>query len=232
MQQGGPHVSTRRFIEEALMKTGGFAPDMAAKVRGLIDNCRLHFYSPGDPLIRQETLEAEVFFVNHGVFKTISSDDDGNQTILSFSFRGNLLGEIAAIDQTPRSATVTAATDASILRLGGFSKISNALGTAETFQLLSRAACQRLRDLTQLHELILNRTAQEAVVAIVENVIERSRMSAQRGCRDLVIPLTQGDLSLMTGYRRETVNRIIKTAFGNSMTFTRSGLHIDVQPAG
>lgn len=221
----GPHQSTYRFIQDTILAMGDFDEDVAVLVRRLIDQSRLYFYRPGEYLIHQEDEDHQVYFVNHGVFKAILSDDDGNQTLLSLTFRGGLIGEIAALDDRMRSATVTAAMDASALKLGGFKTISNVLGRDNTYRLLSRAVCQRMRELTQLHEIVVTHSAQEAISAIIRRIIAKSRSNVD-GCRELTIPLSQRDLSLMTGYRRETVNRVVNDVFGNQVRFDRHGLQV------
>jgi CRP/FNR family cyclic AMP-dependent transcriptional regulator len=66
--------------------------------------------APGDVLIRQGALERHVILLHGGISKVTVVTDDGAESLLAIRVGGDLVGEISALNDLPRSATVTACT--------------------------------------------------------------------------------------------------------------------------
>jgi CRP-like cAMP-binding protein len=58
-------------------------------------------------LLRQGALESHLILLRRGSVKVTVATLEGHQALLAIRIRGDLLGEISALNQTPRSATVT-----------------------------------------------------------------------------------------------------------------------------
>jgi CRP/FNR family cyclic AMP-dependent transcriptional regulator len=65
---------------------------------------------PGDVLIHQGTLERHVILLLAGIAKVTALTSDGAESLLAIRVGGDLLGEMSALNDLPRSATVTACT--------------------------------------------------------------------------------------------------------------------------
>lgn len=65
-------------------------------------------YAGGRSLIRQGDLTTHVLVLTSGVVKATVSTRDGAEVVLAIRMGGDLVGEFAAADAQPRSATVTA----------------------------------------------------------------------------------------------------------------------------
>lgn len=67
-------------------------------------------YKPGATLIRQGELDRDIFVLLSGTVRVVSNNRDGSTTTLAIRQRGDVIGEVAALDERSRSATVIAAT--------------------------------------------------------------------------------------------------------------------------
>ncbi|MFB9447468.1 Crp/Fnr family transcriptional regulator [Dactylosporangium vinaceum] len=66
---------------------------------------------PGDILIHQGALDRYVVLLQGGVFKVTALTSDGSESLLAIRVGGDLVGEMSALNDLPRSATVAACTE-------------------------------------------------------------------------------------------------------------------------
>ncbi|KXK58346.1 hypothetical protein AWW66_30290 [Micromonospora rosaria] len=69
-------------------------------------------FEPRDVLLRQGDNTQHVLVVLAGCLKVVRSEIDGSRALLTLRFAGDVVGDLAAVDLEPRSATVTALTTA------------------------------------------------------------------------------------------------------------------------
>jgi CRP-like cAMP-binding protein len=67
-------------------------------------------FEPRDVLLRQGDTTQHVHVVLAGCVKIVRSESDGSRAILTLRAAGDVVGDLAAVDLQPRSATVTALT--------------------------------------------------------------------------------------------------------------------------
>ncbi|ETW94592.1 MAG: hypothetical protein ETSY1_34180, partial [Candidatus Entotheonella factor] len=87
-------------------------------------------YRPGNDIIRQGEPALNFYILVHGEVEVIRTNmDSGETTQLGILGPGDFFGEMALIDERPRSATIRALTPVEVLVMGKnlFSSISNAL---------------------------------------------------------------------------------------------------------
>jgi CRP/FNR family transcriptional regulator, cyclic AMP receptor protein len=72
-----------------------------------------------DVIINQDVQSTDVFFVVDGQFEVAIYSEKGKSVFYRTVMPGDLFGDLAAIDDKPRSATVTAQTDGRLIRIGG-----------------------------------------------------------------------------------------------------------------
>lgn len=103
-----------------------------------------------DQIIVAEGLDStDVFLIISGSVKISLFSRGGRETILREMGPGQLFGELAAIDRQPRSASVVALEDTSLIHLTGDEFLAF-LETAPTGALwMARQLSMRVRDLTQ-----------------------------------------------------------------------------------
>lgn len=63
--------------------------------------------NPGRVLIREGMIEKHVILLQRGVAKVTAATADGRAALLSIRVAGDLIGEMSALNGSPRSATVT-----------------------------------------------------------------------------------------------------------------------------
>ncbi|GAA2497509.1 Crp/Fnr family transcriptional regulator [Winogradskya humida] len=67
----------------------------------------------GTPLLTEDATETHVIVLRHALTKVSARMADGRQALLDIRVSGDLIGETAALNGTPRMATVTACTTSS-----------------------------------------------------------------------------------------------------------------------
>lgn len=78
----------------------------------------VHF-PPRAVLLRQGDRTEHVYVIVAGCVKATRCEPDGSQALLTLRAAGDVVGDMAAVDRRPRSATVTALTDVITHLLGG-----------------------------------------------------------------------------------------------------------------
>ena len=68
----------------------------------------------GQPILQEGRLEAHVVLLDDALVKVTVAMVDGRQALLAIRVSGDIVGEISALNGTPRSATVTTCRDARV----------------------------------------------------------------------------------------------------------------------
>jgi len=81
----------------------------------------------GEVLMRKGEAGDSLFMINEGWFKIVAQDAQGGELVINQTGPGETIGEMALLDEAPRSATVVAISDAKVLELkkDAFQKILN-----------------------------------------------------------------------------------------------------------
>jgi len=91
------------------------SPDAATALRSL---GTARTYEAGEHLLIEGLRETFVLLLLGGVTKVTATSEDGDTALLAIRLGGDLVGEFAAFDNRPRSATVTAAGPVTARRIG------------------------------------------------------------------------------------------------------------------
>jgi CRP-like cAMP-binding protein len=83
----------------------GLDPDTRAALEG---QCAWRRYRPGERVFERGSAGREVFFVIHGALNVVSVSPLGREITFAAARSGGIVGEMAAIDGQPRSASVVA----------------------------------------------------------------------------------------------------------------------------
>lgn len=76
--------------------------------------CRWRSFDEGEQIIDRETQSEDVFFVISGTARVVNYSQGGREVSFDDIGPGGLFGELAALDNRPRSASVVAKTDMAI----------------------------------------------------------------------------------------------------------------------
>lgn len=94
-----------------------FAGLREAELAALLDDLRLREYQRDDLLFRQGDESRQVYFVLKGKIRVYKISPSGSETSIDIFLAHDVLGELAALDNQPRSATAKAITSVSLLSM-------------------------------------------------------------------------------------------------------------------
>ena len=106
------------MYEDALARVDLFSGLRKKELTEIAKYCREAKYSPGSVLISQGEQGLGLFILTKGTVRiTRANGPDGAEEVLGTAGAGDVIGEMALLDDLPRSATVTAADEVTALVL-------------------------------------------------------------------------------------------------------------------
>ena len=106
------------MYEDALARVDLFSGLRKKELKEVAKCCRDGKYSPGSVLISQGEKGLGLFILTKGTVRiTRANSPDGAEEVLGTAGAGEVIGELALLDDLPRSATVTAVDDVTVLVL-------------------------------------------------------------------------------------------------------------------
>jgi CRP/FNR family cyclic AMP-dependent transcriptional regulator len=197
---------------------GGALPYPGASLLGrLTERTREEFLAVGvsesrpanATVIKQGELDSSALLLLHGSVKVQATDPGGERTLLAIRVAGDLLGEMAALDVGPRSATVISCTDIFYKRMT----------RAELRNFLARHPDAAIEVASMLGERLRwadrrriehGRPASVRVARVLVDLCEA--YGTRTGSRwDLGVPLTREELASIAGIKLSTAEKIIRS---------------------
>jgi CRP/FNR family transcriptional regulator, cyclic AMP receptor protein len=167
-------------------------------------------FRKGHALFHQGAASDAVIVLVRGRVKVSTIAGDGKEIVLAFRGPGDLLGELAAIDGEPRSATVEAIEPVEALAIAAADFRSFLLAHPEVALLLLQMLSRRLRDADRKRvEYGAYDTVGRVSARLVE-LAERYGEPVAKGLR-IGLPLSQEELAGWTGASREAVSKALQT---------------------
>src|SRR5689334_8882190 len=106
------------MYEDALARVDLFSGLPKKELKDLATYCREGMYSPGSVLLSQGEQGLGLFILTKGTVRiTRKNSPDGAEEVLGTAGVGDVIGEMALLDNMPRSATVTAVDEVTVLVL-------------------------------------------------------------------------------------------------------------------
>ncbi len=176
----------------------------------LVDDLRAKEYAKDDMIFRQGDESREVYFVRKGKVRIYKISPSGNETTIAIFTTNDVIGELAALDHEPRSASAKAMTAVSLLALSQ-EHFVHTLQTVPRFGMnTARMLAHKLRWTSNFAESIAQFDAAGRLLHIIllHNAQYGEAVEADK-CYQVNIGLNQSDLASMVGARREWVNRIL-----------------------
>lgn len=192
--------------EESLDKIGLLQSLIEVERQSIARRCAWRRYKGGEQILDRDSASQDVLFITDGEVRVVNYSSSGRETAFADVSTGSYIGEIAAIDGMPRSASVVAITDCTI-----------AIFPRESFVELvendAAIAFRLLRHLTGMIRTNNERIAELSTVGAVQRVYRellRLCVPDPGGEGSLITPLpTQQDLAGKVGATRETVARAL-----------------------
>ena len=195
----------------ALLRTMPVFADLDERdLAGLADELRAKEYAKDELIFHQGDESREVYFVRKGKVRIYKISPSGDETSIAIFSTNDVIGELAAIDQEPRSASAKAMTPVSLLALSQ-GRFLYTMQTAPRFALnIARMLANKLRWTATFAESIAQFDAAGRLLHIILLHNEQYGEELEAGRRYQVnLGLNQSDLASMVGARREWVNRIL-----------------------
>jgi CRP-like cAMP-binding protein len=188
--------------EELLARTeffSGASPDVlhtiasAGRERNLIRGDVLFQYGdPGDALY---------VVVRGRLAIAIANPIDNRETVVSLMEAGDLFGEMAMLDEGPRSAMARALEPSTVLAIPFDAVLDQFRKQPDLLWSVTRLLAQRLR--------AMDETLADSVFLDVTGRTAKRLLELSEGADEFTLPVTQEELAGMVGASRERVNKAI-----------------------
>lgn len=167
--------------------------------------CFTRALSAGESLVDYEDVSKDVFLVQGGEIRAVLRFSTGKEAILGTFRRGDIVGELAALDDLRRSASLMAVSDANVTIIP-YAVFRDILKEKHEVSLaLMQILSQRIR---AMNERVSELSFLDTKHRLYNTLLRLSRLR-QDGSRDRIIspPLVHAELAEHVGSSRETVSR-------------------------
>ena len=180
-------------------------------------------------IVMEQDWGEALFLMRKGMAKVRTFTADGEEVVMALLGEGDIFGEMAALDGTPRSADVVALTSLSVLKLraGPFSALLHQ--DAGLALALARLEAARLRDMNRR----LSLQWADATIRLLDALAYLARCgSADHDPRAPIPPLAQREMGVLAGLARETASRTLSKLRSRGTVEECEGLLriVDLQP--
>jgi CRP/FNR family cyclic AMP-dependent transcriptional regulator len=176
-------------------------------LRALARLVRERSYPRGNVILSQGDPGEALFLIRSGQVKVTVLSEDGREVILSVLGPGSFFGEMALVDDEPRSAHVIAMGDTVLLQLRREDFRSCVRGSPELAIALLRELSHRLR---RADDTIASLMLLDVNGRVAHLLLELAREEGGEGGTRITRRLTHAAIGQMVGASRETVSRTMR----------------------
>lgn len=201
--------NTERRLE--LLKTFPLFRDLrAGEVAALLEDLRLREYGKDEIIFRQGDESRTVYLVLKGLVRIYRISPSGDETSIDIFSTHDLIGELAALDYQPRSATAVAVGPVTLLLMSQERFLYHLRAMPDLALALARLLAQKLRWTAAFAESVAQFDAAGRLLHFILLYNARYGRELEPGLRyELDLAMSQSDLASMVGARREWINRIL-----------------------
>jgi CRP-like cAMP-binding protein len=159
-------------------------------------------YRVGDPADR-------IFLLQAGIVRISTGRPPGRDSILAFVYPGDLVGELALVDESPRDHLATAHEDAVLYEISR-DRLLAALRRSPAFAYQAiRLMASRSQQYRARVEALLQGSAPARIAHVL---IELATAHGVRDSNGVLVPLrlSQREIGRLVGFARETVNTVLR----------------------
>lgn len=163
-------------------------------------------YSADREIIEQDAQDNHVLLLLDGVVKVQVTTETGDTALLAIRTAGDVVGEMAALDQKPRSAAVVTCVDvtAKLITSGEFMSFLHRRN--DVFVELIAVINDRLRWANQRRRDFLSHSAAERVARVLAELVQTYGREERHGWT-LGIPLNKYELASIAGLKPRTAEK-------------------------
>ena len=192
---------------ETLATLQTFRELTAEERKEVAKHCRTLHYETGAHIIRLGEKGTDVFFLAAGLAKATIYSEIGRQFTLQNLEPGTMFGELAALDQQPRSAYVITLTDSLVLSMDYKSFLDTIYRYPSVALATMLRLCQMVRNLSAKTHMRNTLSARARVCAELLRLATAETIQGNRVSLDN--PPTHAEMATFVGASRETVSREI-----------------------
>lgn len=182
-----------------------FAELPAADIDALSKLALIKTYPKNTVIISEGDTSDSLYGVLSGKVKVYLSDDEGKEIIINMLGAGDYFGELALIDEAPRSASVMTTEEC---KLAVLSKSAFESVMESHPQIAIRVISGLVKRLRNLTENVKSLALMDVYGRVARTLLELAE--DQDGRKVILQKLTQRDIASMVGASREMVSRILK----------------------
>ena len=165
-------------------------------------------FRPHQSLISEGSGDACTYLLVGGCAKILGNSADGRAVLLSIRVAGDLVGELAALDGKPRSASVVAATPVVARAISQPVFLRYLEERPHAARVVHTAVITELRRSTS-HRIWVNAApAQVRLALVLSHLVEAHGRPCPDGIR-LDVPLSQPELASLVGVSEPTLHRAL-----------------------
>jgi CRP-like cAMP-binding protein len=188
--------------EDLLAATEFFSAATSDVLRALVATSTERDLVRGDVLFKEgDPAEAIYVVVKGRLAIAIANPIDHRETVVSLMEPGDLFGEMAMLDDGPRSAMARALEPSSVLEVPYAAVLDLFRQQPDLLWGVTRLLAQRLR--------VMDETLADSVFLDVTGRTAKRLLELSDGSDDFTLPVTQEELAGMVGASRERVNKAI-----------------------
>jgi CRP/FNR family transcriptional regulator, cyclic AMP receptor protein len=190
---------------------------------------RTRTYSRDESLFHEGQLPDRVYLLVSGRVKLTRVTESGKEVVLAVRGRGQLIGELSALDHGPKSASATALEPVEALLVSAADFVSFLEDSPRVAIVLLKVLGSRLRDADRKR---VEFTGQDSVARVAGRIVELCESygtSVEGGIR-IDLPISQEELAGWTACSREAVSKALHQLrnFGWIETQRRSITALDI----
>jgi CRP/FNR family cyclic AMP-dependent transcriptional regulator len=186
------------------METSGFWDELdTADQEVLAKSARRRTFRRGETVCREGDLSSGVLLVLSGHVRIVNGTPDGREVVVGIRGPGDVVGELAAIDAMPRSATIEALEDLEVLEIPGDRFVLLCRTESRISWALLLVLSSRLRSIGRQWLDLGSGAASRRVAA------QLMQLAVQHGVRrggdiEITVPATQAELAMTAAISRES----------------------------
>ncbi|ADO74968.1 Crp/Fnr family transcriptional regulator [Stigmatella aurantiaca] len=181
----------------------------AEELEHLSSLLRSRRYAKGEVIFHQGDVGTALYIVRKGEVAIRLSSDEGKEVILALLDRGDFFGELALLDEEPRSTDAVAREEADLLSLQreDFRRFLEARP-----QVAMRLLSTLSRLVRRVTQLVHDTTFLDARTRLVRVLLELAEHQSQPAAEGITITpkLTQSELANLCGLTRESTNKWLR----------------------
>lgn len=182
----------------------------------------------GDVVVQVNTPGDRLYLVESGKLKVCLSNQNDDEIILSILKEGSFFGEMALLEEKPRSASVIALQATWLYELSRESFLRFVESRPRTLLNILRVVSERLRRADDIRRDLVLLDVYGRVAGLLLRLAREEGVKSEEGIL-LENPPSQQQIADMIGASRETINRVINE-FIRSGTLHKEGRTLIIQP--